>query len=134
MVTCFYLHIFFLDPVAILLEDLGQLWICPLEEDHQNIEPSEETEGWFTRPDNLGERAMSRKWRLVTHITVTMGTENTRVTDWNYYFTLHLILTEKLSSSLSWLSSWSSRTVPSLHLFSSWCDATLWLLSGSWTG
>jgi hypothetical protein len=28
------LHIFFLDPVTVLLEDLGQLWICPLEEDH----------------------------------------------------------------------------------------------------
>src|SRR5210317_187180 len=75
--TCCYLHIFFLDPVTILLEDLGQLWICPLEEDHQNIESSEKTKGWLTSSDNLRKRAMSRKWGLVPNITVTMSTENT---------------------------------------------------------
>jgi len=53
-----YLHIFFFDPITILLENLGQLGIRPLEEDHQNIETTEETEGWLTRADNLRERAM----------------------------------------------------------------------------
>ena len=72
-----YLHIFFFDPIAVLLEKLGQLGICPLEENHQNIEAPKETEGWLTRPDDLRERAMSRKFRLFTHIRIAMHTEFT---------------------------------------------------------
>ena len=75
--TCFYLHIFFFDPVTILLEDLGQLWICPLEEDHQNIEASKETQGWLTRTNYTRKGAMTSKWGLIPNITVTMGAEDT---------------------------------------------------------
>jgi len=59
--TCFYLHIFFFDPITILLENLGQLGICALEENHQHIETTEKTEGWFTRSDHLPESAVSRE-------------------------------------------------------------------------
>jgi hypothetical protein len=86
-----YLHIFFFDPITILLENLGQLGIRPLEEDHQNIETTEETEGWLTRADNLRERAMSRKLGLLTHVGVSVCTEDTSVADWDYNFDLHLV-------------------------------------------
>ena len=85
-----YLHILRLDPIAILLENLRQLWISSLEKNHENIEPSKETKGWFTRPDDLGEGPMSREWRFVTHITVPMGTEDTGVAEWNNYLGFHL--------------------------------------------
>ena len=66
------LHIFFFDPVTILLEKLGQLGIRSLEEDHQNIETSKETERWLTRADDPGEGAMTGKLRLFAHIRVPM--------------------------------------------------------------
>jgi hypothetical protein len=126
--TYFYLHIFFLYPVTILLEDLGQLWICPLEEDHQNIESSEKTKWWLTRPDNLSECAMSRKWGLIPNITVTMGTKDTRVTNRNNHFTLHLILVKKLSPApLLLLGNLRTGAILSLHLFGSRCDTAFWL-------
>ena len=90
-----YLHIFFFDPVTILLEDLGQLGICPLEEDHQNIEASEETEGWLTRLDDLGECAMTREWGLLPNITVTVGAEDTRISYGDNNLSFHLLWVEK---------------------------------------
>jgi len=72
-----YLHIFFFDPVTILLENLGELGVCALEENHQNIEAPKETEGWFTRLDDLRERAMSREFGLFAHVGVSMHTEFT---------------------------------------------------------
>ena len=86
------LHIFFFDPVTILLEKLGQLGICSLEEDHQNIETSKETERWLTRADDPGESAMTGKWRLVPYTGVPMGTENTRIADGDHH---HLLWVEK---------------------------------------
>jgi hypothetical protein len=64
------LHIFFFDPIAILLEKLGQLGICPLEEDHEDIETPKETEGWLARANDPGEGAMTGKLRLFAHIRV----------------------------------------------------------------
>jgi len=73
--TCFYLHIFFFDPITVLLEKLRQLGVRALEENHQNIEAPKETKWWLTRPDDLGECAMSRKFRLFTHIRIAMHTK-----------------------------------------------------------
>ena len=64
------LHIFFFDPIAVLLE-----------EDHEDIETPKETEGWLTRANDPGEGAMTREWRLVPHTGVPVGTENTRIAD-----------------------------------------------------
>ena len=90
-----YLHIFFFDPVTILLEDLAEFGICPLEEDHQNIEASEETEGWLTRLDDLTQRTMTREWGLLPNITVTVGAEDTRISYGDNNLGFHLLWVEK---------------------------------------
>ena len=86
-----YLHIFFFDPVTILLEDLGELGVCALEEDHQNIEAPKETEGWLTRLDDLGERPMTREWGLLPNITITVGAEDTRISYGDNNLSFHLL-------------------------------------------
>ena len=88
-----YLHIFFFDPVTIPLEKFGQLGICPLEEDHEDIETPKETEGWLARTNDPSEGAMTREWRLVPHTGVPVGTENTRIADGDHH---HLLWVEKI--------------------------------------
>src|SRR6056300_519260 len=93
-ITSHFIMKFLFDPVSVSLKNLGELGIPSLEQNHENIEASEETQRRLTSPHDTHERAVSCEFGLVLHTFVPMGAEDTRVAERNDDLSLHIYYNE----------------------------------------